>query len=100
MVRISRPAAAPDARSEIRSTDLRQCRFIQPRRRCQPDSTAKAATEKKPDAAYAVAKEKCGSLADDAKATCIKEAKCTTASPDHRLEPERNRSMFVSAQTV
>ena len=33
-----------------------------------------AATEKR-DAAYAVAKEKCGSLADDAKATCIKEAK-------------------------
>lgn len=34
----------------------------------------KAATEKR-DAAYAVAKEKCGSLTDGAKATCIKEAK-------------------------
>lgn len=34
----------------------------------------KAASEKR-DAAYAVAKEKCGSLADDAKATCIQEAK-------------------------
>lgn len=32
------------------------------------------ATEKR-DAAYAVAKEKCGSLADDAKSACIKEAK-------------------------
>ena len=107
-VRISRPSAAPDAPAEIGWTDLRHCRFIQPRRRCQPDSTAlllmihllpefcslgeverafraaayasatsagkKAATEKR-DAAYAGAKEKCGSLADDAKATCIKEAK-------------------------
>lgn len=34
----------------------------------------KAASEKR-DAAYAVAKEKCGSLADDAKSVCIKEAK-------------------------
>lgn len=34
----------------------------------------KAATENR-DVAYAVAKEKCGSLADDAKAACIKEAK-------------------------
>lgn len=34
----------------------------------------KAATEKR-DAAYAVAKEKCGALADDAKATRIQEAK-------------------------
>ena len=34
----------------------------------------KAAIEKR-DAAYAVAKEKCDALADDAKATCIQEAK-------------------------
>jgi hypothetical protein len=33
-----------------------------------------AATEKR-DAAYAVAKEKCDTLADDAKAKCIKDAK-------------------------
>lgn len=38
------------------------------------EASKKAATEKR-DAAYAVAKEKCGSLAVDAKAACIKEAK-------------------------
>jgi len=43
-----------------------------PRMSAWPKPTV--ATEKR-DAAYAVANEKCGSLADDAKATCIKEAK-------------------------
>lgn len=38
------------------------------------EASTKAASEKR-DAAYAVAKEKCGSLADDAKSVCIKEAK-------------------------